>query len=75
MRINKHNSDETNYKMNSDINYKQRPSMIKGSIFLKNRHFIIQERFSKLHNHKMWHLTACKISVNLSFLNWIKKMK
>ena len=20
----------------------------------------------------MWHLTACKISVNLSFLNWIK---
>ena len=21
----------------------------------------------------MWHLTACKISVSLSFLNWIKK--
>ena len=25
-----------------------------------------------LFNHKMWHLTACKISVSLSFLNWIK---
>ena len=22
--------------------------------------------------HKMWHLTACKISVSLSLLNWIK---
>ena len=24
------------------------------------------------YNHKMWHLTACKISVSLSFLNWVK---
>ena len=24
------------------------------------------------YNHKMWHLTACKISVSPSFLNWIK---
>ena len=35
--------------------------------------FIIQERFNKLtylYNHKMWHLTACKISVILSFLKW-----
>ena len=40
----------------------------KGSIFLKNRHFFfIQERFNKL-----WHLKACKISVSLSFFNWIK---
>ena len=23
----------------------------------------------------MWHLTACKISVNLMFLNWIKNEK
>ena len=23
----------------------------------------------------MWHLTACKISVGLSFLNWIKNEK
>ena len=23
-------------------------------------------------SHKMWHLTACKISLSLSFLNWIK---
>ena len=23
----------------------------------------------------MWHLTACKISVSLTFLNWIKKKK
>ena len=22
----------------------------------------------------MWHLTACKISVSLSFLNWIKNV-
>ena len=22
--------------------------------------------------HKMWHLTPCKISASLSFLNWIK---
>ena len=36
----------------------------KGTIFLKNRHFAIQERFNKLMNdHKMRHLTACKISV------------
>ena len=58
------------------------PAHIKGSIFHKNRHFIIQERFNKLIYvintrdiyviHKMWHLTACKISVGLSFLNWIK---
>ena len=38
----------------------------------------IQERFNKviyawyLYDHKMWHLTACKISVSVSFLNWIK---
>ena len=47
---------------------------IKGSIFLKNRHFIIQERFNKSiydginANYKMWHMTACKISFSLSFL-------
>ena len=23
-------------------------------------------------NNRMWHLTACKISVSFSFLNWIK---
>ena len=49
---------------------------LKGSLFLKNRHFIIQERFKKYHyDHKMWHLTACKISVSLSFLKWIKNEK
>ena len=49
----------------------------KASISLENRHFIIQERFKKLiygiwyyYNHKMWHLTACKISVSLSYLKW-----
>ena len=48
-------------------------TVFKASIFLKIRHFIIQERFNKLiYVHKMWHLTACKISVCLSFLNWIK---
>ena len=25
-----------------------------------------------LDDQKMWHLTACKISVSLLFLNWIK---
>ena len=25
-----------------------------------------------MYNHKMWHLTACKISFSLSFFNWIK---
>ena len=43
------------------------PLNIKGSIFLKSRHFIIQERFNKLiygiNQFKMWHLTTCKISV------------
>ena len=48
-------------------------TIYKGSIVLKNRHLIIQERFNKLiyginYNHKMWHLTACKISASLSFL-------
>ena len=49
--------------------------VLKGSIFLKNRYFIIQERFNKLiysteYDRKMWHLAACKISVGLSFLKW-----
>ena len=48
---------------------------IKSSIFLKNRHFIIQERFNKLIYGintiiKMWHLSAYKISVSLLFLKW-----
>ena len=47
----------------------------KGSISLKNRHFTVQERFNKLiygtnTNINMWHLTACNISVSLSFLKW-----
>ena len=36
-------------------------ALIKGSIFLKNRHFIIQESFNKLIYgiNTMWHLAAC----------------
>ena len=50
---------------------------IKSSIFLKKDifffyFFFIQERFNKLIYSKMWHLTACKISVSISVLNWIK---
>ena len=47
-------------------------SQVNGSIFLKNRHFIIHERFDKLIYgiNTINHLTACKISVCLLFLKW-----
>ena len=53
-----------------------RCSVVKGSIFLKKRNFI-QESF-KLCLYgimiiRIKHLTGCKISVSLMFLNWIKK--
>ena len=43
---------------------------VKGIIFLRNRHFIIQERFNKLiyGTNTIITLTACKISVSLSLL-------
>ena len=48
---------------------------LEGFKVLKNRHFfLIQERLNKLiysintmYDNKMQHLTACKISVSLSF--------
>ena len=55
------------------INFGEIFTALKGSIFLKNRHFIIQEIFYKLIYGinaiiKMWHLTVCTITVSLSFL-------
>ena len=52
--------------------------LFKGSYFLRNRHFVIQERFNKLIYIiniiiKFDHLTACKISVSLSFFGPDKK--
>ena len=50
---------------------------LKAPYSSKHGHFN-QERFNKLikrykYDHKMWHLAACKKSVSLSILNWIKR--
>ena len=47
-------------------------SVLKAPCSSKIDIFFFQERFNKLCDHKMWHLTACKISFSLSFLNWNK---
>ena len=64
-------------------------SSLKGSIFLKNRHFIIQERFNKLiygirhfiiqerFNKLIYGINTiikCGTCVNLLNLSWIEKM-
>ena len=45
---------------------------LKGSIFLKNRRFIIQERLNKLiyGTNTIIKCGTCKISVSLSFMKW-----
>ena len=50
--------------------------LVKGSIFLKNRYILFKKGlincYRVLIDRKMCHLKASKISVSLSFLNWIK---
>ena len=75
----RHNERHTGTRQGAGPKHKKDPasSCHKGTSRLLiplNRHFIVKERFIKLiwylYNHKMWHLTACKISVTFSFLKW-----
>ena len=58
--------DQMQHSVPSDLHLH---CLLKGSTFLKNRHFIIQGKFNKL----IYSInTIIKCSVSLSFLNWIK---
>ena len=77
MQISTRKSEDSTGQAKGILRQAREFALVEGSLFIKNRLFCIHEKFNKLIYgintiKKMWHLAACKISVNLSVLKRIK---